>query len=62
MKINLIEKIDSNGGDFIVLVDYGSEGLVVGGQYPGVKEAVLSLAGGGGLNKTIVYLPDVHIE
>ena len=44
MTLNGIEKIKDEGGDFIVLVDYGCEGLSVWSQHETAKEAIKSLA------------------
>ena len=39
MKLNGIRKIDNDGGDYLVLTDYGSEGLAVSHQCDTAEEA-----------------------
>lgn len=39
MKLNGIRKIDNNGGDYLVLTDYGYEGLDVSHQCETAEEA-----------------------
>jgi hypothetical protein len=45
--INQIAKINEDKGDYLVLVDYGVEGLAVWSQHGTVTEALGSLASGG---------------
>ena len=40
MKLNGIKKIDESKGRYIVLVDYGTEGIVVDAQAESLEEAV----------------------
>ena len=40
MKLNGIKKIDESKGRYIVLVDYGPEGIAVDEQYENLGEAV----------------------
>ena len=58
MKINQIPTIDDKKGDWIILADYGSEGLCVLGQYKTPEEAIKNLGGAGGVPQAIVKLPD----
>jgi len=62
MKINQSEKIDDKKGDWIILNDYGSEGLVVHGQYKAPEEAIKNLTSSCGAPQTIVKLPDFLFE
>lgn len=39
MKLNGIRKIDNNGGDYLVLTDYGLEGIAVSHQCETAGEA-----------------------
>ena len=39
MKLNGISKIDNNGGDYLVLTDYGAEGLAVSHQCDTAEDA-----------------------
>ena len=39
MKLNGIRKIDNNGGDYLVLTDYGQEGIAVSHQCETAEEA-----------------------
>lgn len=43
MKLNAIPKIDNEAGDFVVLVDYGSEGLSVDSQHKELEKAIEAL-------------------
>lgn len=61
MKINQMDKIDDDKGDWIILVDYGCEGICVKGQYSTPEEAIKNLGGAGGSPETIVRLPDFNI-
>jgi len=58
MKINQIDKIDNEKGDWIILTDYGSEGLSVSGQYKSPDEAIVNLSGSVGYPQVLLYLPD----
>jgi hypothetical protein len=40
VRISSIEKMDPEEGEFLMLLDYGSEGLSVGGQYDELEDAV----------------------
>jgi hypothetical protein len=40
MKLNGIRKIDNNGGDYLVLTDYGYEGIAVSHQCDTAEKAV----------------------
>jgi len=57
-----MDKIDSDGGKWLVLVDYGSEGIGVVGQFDRIAEAVLALPGTMGSMAAIVMLPDIHLS
>ena len=60
MKINQTKKISDKDGDWIILVDYGSDGIVVKGQYKTPEEVIKNLGGYGGEPETIVKLPDFN--
>jgi hypothetical protein len=40
MKMNGIRKIDNNGGDYLVLTDYGQDGIVISRQCETAEDAV----------------------
>lgn len=63
MKLNSIEDIDSNGGDYLLLVDYGYEGLSVSSQHETLPDAVNAAMRGNISGPTaIVKLVEVPIE
>jgi hypothetical protein len=43
MTLNNIERIDDDAGDFVVIDDYGIEGLSVSSQHKTLIEAISSL-------------------
>lgn len=47
MIVNGIEKIKDDAGDYLVLVDYGCEGIAVARQCPTLDEAIAETARGG---------------
>lgn len=53
-------RIDSEGGDFIVLTDYGSEGLSLSGQYDSFDDAMESMGEPG--QQVLVRLVRVVME
>lgn len=60
MILNGIDKIDSDGGEYLVLIDYCSEGLSVSGQFETLDEAIDSvMAGGYSRPAAIVQLVDI---
>lgn len=61
MKFNQIKKIGSDAGDYIILTDYGYEGLSVYGQYTSLEEA-LSNIGRTGNDQAIVKLINFNID
>ena len=61
MKINQIDKIDDKKGDWIILTDYGMEGISVTGQYKTPEEAVKNL-GRDCSAQSIVKLPDFNFS
>ena len=40
MLLNAMEKIDTSAGKYVVLVDYGSEGIGVWSQFEELSEAI----------------------
>lgn len=62
MKINRMTKIDDKKGDWIILSDYGSEGIIVAGQFKTPEEAVKNLGGYGGEPQAIVKLVEFTFE
>lgn len=46
MKINAIEKIANDSGDYLLFVDYGSDGLQVVEQWDDPKDALMSALSG----------------
>ena len=61
MKINKIDNIDDLGGDWLVLTDYGVEGISVTSQHERVEEAILALGDSGSGNQAIVLLPNLTL-
>ena len=59
MKLNGIEKIDESKGRFIVLCDYGCEGLGILGQNDNLEAAVRTALGHPGGSCAIVELVEV---
>ncbi len=62
MKINKIDKIDSKKGDYILLSDFGSEGIAVSGQYKDIEAAVLGLGNDCSSSQAIVKLVDIYFS
>ncbi len=62
MKLNKIDSIDPKGGDWLVLTDYGTEGIAVTSQHKRVEEAILALGEHGTGSEAIVLLPDLSFE
>ena len=62
MIMNNITKIDPEAGEFILLSDLGSEGLVVHDQYTTIEAAIKNLGGYGGEPQAIVRLVEVDIS
>lgn len=62
MKLNSIDNIMNEGGDYIVLVDYGSDGFGIWGQYLTLEAAIKSAMSGAALSDTailkLVEMPD----
>ena len=58
MKINQMSKIDDKKGDWLILTDYGSEGISVTSQHKTPEEAIKNMGGHGGAGQTIVKLVD----
>ena len=44
MIINGIPRIKDDGGDYLILTDYGGEGLAVTSQWGSLEEAISSIA------------------
>lgn len=62
MTFNGISKINGDLGDYILLRDYGQEGMAVGGQYATLDEAMSDLCSGEGTSPaTIVKLVRVEV-
>ncbi len=62
MKINQTTKFDNKAGDFVVLTDYGSEGLSVQSQHKTPEEAIRALSSTVGAPQVIVKLVDFQFE
>jgi len=52
----------SEQGNWIILTDYGSEGLSVSGQYKSPDEAIVKLSGSIGYPQGLLYLPDLSFK
>ena len=61
MKINHIPEISNQKGDWLVITDYGCEGLAITSQHKTVEGAVLELSVTPSRPNAILYLPDVNI-
>ena len=62
MKLNGMDKILNDGRDYLMLVDYGTEGISVMGQYQSVDEAVTAaLRSSMGSAVAIVKLVDIPV-
>jgi hypothetical protein len=61
MKINHIEAIDPKKGDYIILVDYHTEGIRVYGQYKTLEDAIMNLGNSQGSPDAIVRLVEFNI-
>ena len=59
MKLNGMHKIDDAKGQYIVLVDYGSAGISVMGQYERLDQAVSDALKSSGGDVAIVQLVEV---
>lgn len=55
-----IESIAKEGGQYLVLTDYGSEGLAVTSQHEELEGALLAY--GNGLPQAIVMIPKISFE
>lgn len=59
MKINRTSKIDDDGGDWLILTDWGSDGMSVTSQHESPEEALKFLGSdSGGSPQAIVKLSD----
>lgn len=58
MKINQIHAISEDGGNWIILTEYGSEGIAVSSQHETPEDAIKHLGENGGGAQAIVLLPD----
>lgn len=58
MKINQMTKIDDKKGDWLILTDYGTEGIAVTSQHKTPEDAIKNLGGLGGDAQAIVKLVD----
>ena len=63
MVLNGTDKIYSDGGKYVLLVDYGSEGMSPMGQYDDLQEAIRqSLCGAFGSAVAILQLVDIPLD
>lgn len=62
MKFNQSDKIDNDGGDWVVLNDYGSEGFTVDGQYKTSEEAISSFSSSACAPQILLKLPSFSVE
>ena len=62
MKVNSIGQIDSNAGQWLVLTDYGTEGIAVTSQHDRVEDAILALGEQSTGSEAIVLLPDLTLS
>jgi len=60
MKINNIESIDETKGKFLIVTDYGCEGLSITSQHESAMEAIKNY--GNGDSQAILLLPDFNFE
>lgn len=60
MKINNIKSIDEKKGNFLIITDYGREGLSVTSQHKTAMEAIKHF--GSGEPQAILLLPDFNFE
>ena len=54
--LNEIGKIKSDGGDYLLLVDYGCEGIAVGSQHTSLASAISSALYGSNNPQAIVKI------
>jgi len=62
MRFNTTTKIESFSGKYIILVDYGPEGLAVLSQHDEIEQAVLAVPFADGCAVAIVQLIDINIS
>jgi len=55
-----IDSIDKHGGRFLVLTDYGYEGIRVTGQFETIEEAIMDY--GSDYQQAIVMIPDIQFS
>jgi hypothetical protein len=63
MKLNQIKKIDNTKGPWLLVVDYGYDGLSVVGQFESAQDAVDEVMGGNWSGPcAVLYLPNIHCQ
>jgi len=62
MKLNTINSISENKGDFLLLVDYGCEGIAVVAQRESLEEIIKEFGGDWSGNKAVLKLVDIDIK
>lgn len=60
MKINQINTINNNAGDWLILSDYGTDGVAIWGQYKTPEDAFKHLDST--IPQAILFLPDFKFE
>jgi len=61
MIFNQINQIDNQKGDYIIMTDYGFEGLRVHSQHHSIEEAISNI-GGNGCSQAILKLVKFNID
>jgi hypothetical protein len=62
MKLNTINSIDGSKGDFLLLVDYGCEGMTIAVQRESLEEIIKDFGSDWSGNKTVVKLVEIDIK
>ncbi len=60
IELHGIEKIDEKKGDYLILTDYGSDGMGITSQHKTLDEAVTSVERDGGSPQSIVKLVELR--
>jgi hypothetical protein len=61
MKLNGIDRIKPDIGDYLVLADYGTEGLSVNSQHHELEDAIRAVMRGAYNSVAIVRLVDISL-
>ena len=60
MLFNHIDSIDNEGGQYLVLTDYRTEGIAVSSQHETLEEALLAF--GADFPQAIVMVPEIQFS